>query len=205
MPFHLPRTELLREVAAYEDEIFERRRRREEGRERAIKAKQAAESGVIDQKAFGGCTHHAIRSRSSISATHDRHIAALATTTTHHSPPIPPSHPSTLCVWAVYAAMKQAEAVGGMSETLILPTATMSGFYKASVHLYVTLLGLAESTGPNKEIVVRYRKADQGKKQVQVEGVWGWFSLACWVRRRKVGWCSWIRFARRGDRREGGE
>ena len=71
-----------------------------------------------------------------------------------------------------YAAMKQfAESGGpGMSETLILPTATMSGFYKASVHLYVTLLGLAESTGPNKEIVVRYRKADQGKKQ----GKWRW-------------------------------
>jgi hypothetical protein len=35
---------------------------------------------------------------------------------------------------------------------------TLSGFHKASVHLYVTLLGLGESTGANKEIVVRHRK-----------------------------------------------
>ena len=33
-----------------------------------------------------------------------------------------------------------------------------SGFQKASVHLYVTLLNLAESTGPNKEIVIRHKK-----------------------------------------------
>ena len=175
---HLPRTELLlREVAAYEDEIFERRRRREEGRERAIKAKQAAESGVIDQKAFGGLYPPRDPQQKQVSVLQQAHTHTRTGTqplSRHHSPPThpppPPPYPPlhTVCVCAqYYAAMKQfAESGGpGMSETLILPTATMSGFHKASVHLYVTLLGLAESTGPNKEIVVRYRKADQGKKQ----------------------------------------
>ena len=87
---HLPRTELLlREVAAYEDEIFERRRRREEGRERAIKAKQAAESGVIDQNAFGGLYPPRDPQQKQVCVlqhTHkDRHSPPLATT--HHSPP----------------------------------------------------------------------------------------------------------------------
>jgi hypothetical protein len=51
---HLPRTELLlREVSSYEDEIFEKRRRREEGRERAAKARAAAEGGTIEPGAFG--------------------------------------------------------------------------------------------------------------------------------------------------------
>ena len=51
---HLPRAELLlREVSSFEDEIFERRRRREEGRARSQAARQFAETGVAPPGAFG--------------------------------------------------------------------------------------------------------------------------------------------------------
>jgi 5'-3' exoribonuclease 2 len=51
---HLPRAEmLLREVASYEDEIFERRRKREEGRERAAAARAVAEGREAAPGAFG--------------------------------------------------------------------------------------------------------------------------------------------------------
>ena len=120
---HLPRTELLlREVASYEEEIFERRRRREEGMERSRNAREAAQSGVVDQNAFGG---------------------------------LYPPRDATQRQY--YEAMK-AFAQGGEEGTVMTFPPNLSGFHKASVHLYVTLLGLGESTGPNKEILVRHKK-----------------------------------------------
>ncbi len=51
---HLPRTEaILKEVSAYEDEIFERKRRREEGLKRAQAARDVANGGSADKGAFG--------------------------------------------------------------------------------------------------------------------------------------------------------
>jgi len=44
---------LLREVAAYEDEIFARAHRREEGRARSDAARKVASGGAVDKGAFG--------------------------------------------------------------------------------------------------------------------------------------------------------
>jgi 5'-3' exoribonuclease 2 len=128
---HLPRTELLlREVASYEEEIFGRQRRREEGRERAMRARQVAEGGEAPAGAFGGL--------------------------------YPPKDPTQK---AMYEAMKAFASKGYSSDTISFPppgTRELSGFHKASAHLYVQLLNLGESTGPNKEIVIRHKKPAAG-------------------------------------------
>ena len=92
-----------------------------------MKARQAAETGVVDNKAFGGL--------------------------------FPPKDPTQK---QYYGAMKAFAEGGATGETMSFPP-TLSGFHKASIHLYVTLLGLGESTGPDKEIIVRHRKKkDEG-------------------------------------------
>ena len=75
---HLPRAEMvLREVAAYEEEIFERRRRREEGRERAMAARAVAEGGVAAPGAFGSSTRRATRAEAVLRADEGARRAAV--------------------------------------------------------------------------------------------------------------------------------
>ena len=129
---HLPRTELLlREVASYEEEIFSRSKRREEGMERARRARQAAEGGEVPAGSFGSL--------------------------------FPPRDATQK---NAYDAMKAFAEGGYTLDTLTY--SNLSGFHKASVQLYVQLLSLASSNGPNKEIIVRHKKPD--KKGVPTSG-----------------------------------
>ena len=73
---HLARTEvLLRAISSQENDIFERRRRREEGRERAVAARAVAEGGTINPNVFGSLypprdqTQHQLLNRESALAT----------------------------------------------------------------------------------------------------------------------------------------
>uniref|UniRef100_A0A7S4B4U0 5'-3' exoribonuclease n=1 Tax=Chrysotila carterae TaxID=13221 RepID=A0A7S4B4U0_CHRCT len=131
---HLPRTEaLLREVAVYEDEIFERRRKREEGYQRSAHARAFASGGEVPDGAFGSLYPPRDATQQQL---HDQ-IKGFG-----------------------------AQEFGSEPETLEL-SGSLSGFHRASAHLYATLFNCTGHTAPNQPFVVRRKKPDKASlKQV---------------------------------------
>jgi len=128
---HLPRTELiLREVASYESEIFERHRKREEGRERAQAARTAAAGGQVAEGAFGSL--------------------------------YPPRDATQRSLYESIRAFAAAPPDGTLSPLQLSPN--LSGFHKASVHLYCTLLGCASHSDADRGITVTRRPAAKEAK-----------------------------------------
>ncbi|KAL1500715.1 hypothetical protein AB1Y20_013361 [Prymnesium parvum] len=121
---HLARTEvLLRAISSQENDIFERRRRRDDGRERAQAARVMAEGGTVPSNAFGSLY-----------------------------PPRDQTQKQLL------KQIKEFAEGTDLSATMTLPTTSMNGFHKASVHLYIQLHNLVESTAPDKSIIVRHKR-----------------------------------------------
>ena len=126
---HLPRTEiLLRAVAAHEEEIFGRHRKREESRLRSERARQMAKGGEVDASAFGGL--------------------------------YPPKDATQKQLHDAIKAFAEAPEGEAQPQSITLP-AQLSGFHRASAHLYVTILGCAESSNPDKSITVRRKGPDK--------------------------------------------
>ena len=141
---HLARTELLlREVAGYENEIFQRKNKREEGFARQDSARAVAAGG--GPGAGSGAEGKAIAS----GAFGDLY---------------PPRDNTQRALLATIKAFAEAGAGaaakggdGGAEQTATLP-GNMSGYHRASANLYVTLYGLTASTNPDKSLTVKRQR-----------------------------------------------
>ncbi len=135
---HLPRSEiLLREVASHEDEVFDRRRRREESMARAQAARAAADGTPPAAGAFGNL----YPPKDAVSRQLHDAIKEFSQT--------------------VGDGKEGKEGKDGKA-TLPLPP-NLSGFHKSCAHLYVQLFGLSE-TVVNGAIVVRQKSGKAEKR-----------------------------------------
>ena len=132
---HLARAELLlREVSAYEQEIFDRKRKREEGFKKSDAARAVANAGGPEHA--GAALLSANGAFGSLYPPRDQQQKALLA-----------------AVKAFAEAPDAARAAAGGGE-ITLP-AEMSGFHRASAHLYIQMYGLVAVNHPDKTITLR--------------------------------------------------
>ena len=138
-------------MAGYEDEIFQRHRKREEGHARQDSARAVAAAG--GPGTGSGAEGKAIQSGvfGDLYPPRDGTQRALL---------------ATLKAFAEAGASAAATkgGGGGAEQTVTLP-ANLSGYHRASANLYVTLYGLSATSNPDKSITVKRARAPKKEKE----------------------------------------
>ncbi len=162
---HLPRAEiLLRAVAAHEEEIFTRRRKREEGRERnEVRHTRKHHALHVDARAI--IIHARVDGYARVSS-HDvvrcvwqaarRAAAGEAVDPSSFGGLYPPRDETQQWLHKAISDFAAADAADA-PPTLALPP-SLSGFHKASAHLYATLLGCSETSGEQGGITLKRKR-----------------------------------------------